>query len=232
MNMLDLVILLQPFDWAASIYIVSMWLILSYVIEHPPKSRPSVTVLMSQRRRDWMHVFVHRDPRIFDSQILASLRQGTSFFASTCIFAIGGVLALAKNTDPLVGVAQEVTAVTTPALIIQMKLAFVALFLTNAFLKFVWANRVFGYCAVMMAAVPNDPNDPGAHPKAQQAAELNIRAAMNFNRGLRALYFALGALAWLLGPIPLMIAATVVIWVVWSREFASIPRDILVKDIS
>ena len=232
MNMLDLIILLQPLDWAASIYIVSMWLILSYVIEHPPKSRPSVTVLMSQRRRDWMHVFVHRDPRIFDSQILASLRQGTSFFASTCIFAIGGVLALAKNTDPLVGVAQEVTAVTTPALIIQMKLAFVALFLTNAFLKFVWANRVFGYCAVMMAAVPNDPNDPGAHPKAQQAAELNIRAAMNFNRGLRALYFALGALAWLLGPIPLMIAATVVIWVVWSREFASIPRDILVKDIS
>ena len=232
MNMLDLVILLQPLDWAASIYIVSMWLILSYVIEHPPKSRPSVTVLMSQRRRDWMHVFVHRDPRIFDSQILASLRQGTSFFASTCIFAIGGVLALAKNTDPLVGVAQEVTAVTTPALIIQMKLAFVALFLTNAFLKFVWANRVFGYCAGMMAAVPNDPNDPGAHPKAQQAAELNIRAAMNFNRGLRALYFALGALAWLLGPIPLMIAATVVIWVVWSREFASIPRDILVKDIS
>jgi uncharacterized membrane protein len=231
MNMLDLVILLQPLDWAASFYIVSMWLILSYVIEHPPKSRPSVTVLMSQRRRDWMHVFVHRDPRIFDSQILASLRQGTSFFASTCIFAIGGVLALAKNTDPLVGVAQEVTAVTTPALIIQMKLAFVALFLTNAFLKFVWANRVFGYCAVMMAAVPNDPNDPGAHPKAQQAAELNIRAAMNFNRGLRALYFALGALAWLLGPIPLMIAATVVIWVVWSREFASIPRDILVKDI-
>lgn len=232
MNMLDLVILLQPLDWAASIYIVSMWLILSYVIEHPPKSRPSVTVLMSQRRRDWMRVFVHRDPRIFDSQILASLRQGTSFFASTCIFAIGGVLALAKNTDPLVGVAQEVTAVTTPALIIQMKLAFVALFLTNAFLKFVWANRVFGYCAVMMAAVPNDPNDPGAHPKAQQAAELNIRAAMNFNRGLRALYFALGALAWLLGPVPLMIAATVVIWVVWSREFASIPRDILVKDIS
>jgi uncharacterized membrane protein len=232
MNMLDLVILLQPLDWVASIYIVSMWLILSYVIEHPPKSRPSVTVLMSQRRRDWMHVFVHRDPRIFDSQILASLRQGTSFFASTCIFAIGGVLALAKNTDPLVGVAQEVTAVTTPALIIQMKLAFVALFLTNAFLKFVWANRVFGYCAVMMAAVPNDPNDPGAHPKAQQAAELNIRAAMNFNRGLRALYFALGALAWLLGPVPLMIAATVVIWVVWSREFASIPRDILVKDIS
>ena len=230
--MIDLAALLQPLDWIALTYLTAMWLILGYVIEHPPKSRPSVTVLVSQRRRDWMEVFVDRVPRIYDSQILASLRQGTSFFASTCIFAIGGVLALAKNTDPLVGVAQEVTAVLTPVLIIQIKLGVVALFLTNAFLKFVWANRVFGYCAVLMSAVPNDPADPRAKPRAAQAAELNIRAAMNFNRGLRAMYFALGALPWLLGPLALMISATVVIGVVWSREFASKPRDILLKDLS
>ncbi|MEN8894631.1 MAG: DUF599 domain-containing protein [Yoonia sp.] len=227
MNMLDLATLLQPLDIAATVFVVLSWFVLGYLIEHPPKSRPSVTVLVSDRRRDWMRVFVTREPRIFDSQILASLRQGTSFFASTCIFAIGGVLALAKNTDPLVGVAQEITATTTPVLLIELKLAFVALFLTVAFLKFVWANRVFGYCAVLMSAVPNDANDPQALPLAAQAAELNIRAAMNFNRGLRAMYFALGALAWLLGPIPLILAAAVVIWVVWSREFASVPRDIL-----
>lgn len=230
MEMFDIAALLQPLDMIATAYVVATWFALGYLIEHPPKSRPSVTVLVSERRRDWMRVFVTREPRIFDSQILASLRQGTSFFASTCIFAIGGVLALAKNTDPLVGVAQEITATITPVLLIELKLAFVALFLTTAFLKFVWANRVFGYCAVMMSAVPNDPNDPLAHHRAQQAAELNIRAAMNFNRGLRAMYFALGALAWLLGAVPLMIAATVVIWIVWSREFASIPRDILLKD--
>lgn len=184
---------------------------------------------MSQRRRDWMEVFVLREPRIFDSQILGSLREGTSFFASTCIFAIGGVLALAKNTEPLVGVTQEVLTGMAPELLIQLKLAFVALFLTNAFLKFVWSNRVFGYCAVLMAAVPNDPNDPRCKPLSGQAAELNIRAAMNFNRGLRSMYFALGALGWLLGPIPLLVTTSVVIWVVWSREFASIPRDILLN---
>ncbi|MFT5064885.1 MAG: putative membrane protein [Yoonia sp.] len=228
--MLDHAALLQILDWVAIIYLIISWLLLSHFIEHPPKSWPSVTVLMSERRRDWMRVFVDRDPRIFDSQILGSLRQGTSFFASTCIFAIGGVLALAKNTDPLVGVAQEVTATMTPVLIIQIKLAVVAVLLTNAFLKFVWANRVFGYCAVLMASVPNDPADPIAHPRAAQAAELNIRAALNFNRGLRAMYFALGALAWLLGAVPLIISVSVVIWVVWSREFASVPRDILLKD--
>ena len=219
--------LLSALDWGVAAFLVAAWSLLGWFIEHPPKNRPSVTVLMSQKRRDWMRVFIHRDPRIFDSQILASLRQGTSFFASTCIFAIGGVLALAKNADPLIGLAQEVTAVTSPVFTVQLKLAFVALFLTNGFLKFVWSNRVFGYCAVLMSAVPNDPTDPECIPLAGQAAELNIRAAMNFNRRLRSMYFALGALAWLLGPIPLLAAAVAVIWVVWSREFASVPRNIL-----
>ena len=230
MQLLDHMALLGPLDWAASGAILAAWFVISWMIEHPSAKRPSVTILMSERRRDWMKVFVTRDPRIFDSQILASLRQGTSFFASTCLLAVGGVMALAGNTEPLRGVAAEVTEMAVPVVIFQIKLAFVALFLTNAFLKFVWANRVFGYCAVMMAAVPNDPNDPIAHPRAAQAAELNIRAAINFNRGLRAMYFALAALAWLLGPIALMLATVVVVWVVWSREFASLPRSILLED--
>ncbi len=98
-------------------------------------------------------------------------------------------------------------------------------------MKFVWANRVFGYCAVLMAAVPNDPSDPQAYPRAAQAAELNIRAAINFNRGLRAMYFALAGLAWLLGATALMVATVAVVWIVWSREFSSLPREILPKDV-
>jgi len=229
MQILDHMALLSLLDWTAAGIIVVAWLLLGWMIEHPWTKHPSVTILMSQRRRDWMKVFVARDPRIFDSQILGDLRQGTSFFASTCLLAIGGVLALAGNTEPLRGVAAEVTDMAVPVLIFQIKLALVALFLTNAFLKFVWANRVFGYCAVTMAAVPNDPDDPLSYPLAAQAAELNIRAAMNFNRGLRGMYFALGTLAWLLGPIALMIATVVVIWIVWSREFASMPRKILLE---
>lgn len=223
--------LLATLDWLAAIWFVGLWLFLGWIIEHPPKSRPSVTVLMSQRRRDWMAVFVLREPRIFDSQILASLRQGTSFFASTCLLAIGGTLALIKNTDPLQGVAADFSAQVAPSLVLQVKLALVLLFLTNAFLKFVWANRVFGYCAVMMAAVPNDPSDPATTPRAAAAGELNIRAAMNFNRGLRAMYFALGAVAWLLGPWALIGASFVTGWIVFSREFASIPRQILMKEM-
>ena len=112
----------------------------------------------------------------------------------------------------------------------RLTTAFGLLFLTSAFLKFVWANRVFGYCAVVMASVPNDATDPIAFPRAAQAAELNIRAAMNFNRGLRSMYFALAALAWLLGPLALVIATFAAAWMIWAREFSSTPRNVLLGD--
>lgn len=222
--------LLGLFDAIAAALIVLVWALIGWRIEHPSSKKPSVTVLMSQRRRDWMKVFVTREPRIFDSQILAGLREATAFFASTSFFAIGGVLALLGNTESLRGVVAEVSDTQVPELIWQLKLALVALFLTNGFLKFVWANRVFGYCAVVMASVPNDATDPIAFPRAAQAAELNIRAAMNFNRGLRSMYFALAALAWLLGPLALVIATFAAAWMIWAREFSSTPRNVLLGD--
>ena len=153
---------------------------------------------MSEYRREWMRVMVTREPRVFDSQMLMSLRQGTSFFASTCLLAVGGLLALIGNVDPLVGVTENIGHLESSTGVLQTKLLLVLFLLCNAFLKFVWSNRVFGYCGVMMGAVPNDPEDPQVYVIAQKAAELNVRAALNFNRGLRSMYFALGAVACLL----------------------------------
>jgi uncharacterized membrane protein len=227
MQMIEHLALLTYWDAAAAVFLGVAYISLGWLIEHPPKNRPSVTKMMSENRREWLRVFITREPRIFDSQIMGSLRQGTAFFASTCIFAIGGVFALIANTDPLRGVASEISTEDIPIVVWQVKLGLVALMLTNGFLKFVWANRIFGYCSVMMAAVPNDPNDAEALPRSMQAAELNIRAAMNFNRGLRSMYFALGGLAWLAGAFAFFAATAAVVWLIWSREFASIPRDIL-----
>ena len=229
MDFLDRLQLLTLLDYLALGLILAAWFGIGLLIEHPGRRRPSVTVLMAQHQRDWMQEFVTREPRIFDAQILGSLRQATSFFASTCILAIGGVLALVGNSERLLGVAEDLTLESLPEVIWQLKLVLVALFLTNAFLKFVWANRLFGYCSVVMAAVPNDTANPLAMARAAQAGEINIRAALNFNRGLRSIYFALGSLAWLLGPVPLLLATALTTWILWAREFASRPRKILIE---
>jgi uncharacterized membrane protein len=214
-------------DMGALLLLFLCWLAVGWTIEHPPARFPSVSSMVAAMRRAWMEAYLTRENHIFDAQILASLRQGTSFFASTCLLAIGGVMALIGNTAPLEGVAEGIGTAPAPALLWQVKLLPVALFLTHAFLKFAWAHRVFGYCSVTMAAVPEDRTTDMARSRAAKAAELNIRAAVNFNRGLRSMYFALGALAWLAGPAALALATAAVTWIVWSREFWSHARDIL-----
>ncbi len=224
--------LIAPFsylDLAAVGLLLTLWAGLGWIVDHPPAAYPSVSQLMSHYRRDWMREFVTRDPRIFDATVIDSLRQGTAFFASATMIAIGGGIALIGNTTPLLGLAQDLTLMADPRMI-EIKVIFVLLLVASAFLKFVWAHRLFGYCAVLMAAVPNDPSDPRCYPRAAQAGEINITAARGFNRGLRAVYFALGALGWLLGPEVLIATTLLTAGVLIRREFFSQSRKVMMED--
>jgi len=226
MTWIDRLHLFNSWDYAAVALLFVAWQAIGVVIEHPGK-RPSVSALTSAYRRDWMEQMLSRDPRIFDSQILGILRQGTAFFASTCMIAIGGALALIGNAERLDGLAQDLALESEPIFVWEIKLLAVIILMIDGFLKFVWSHRLFGYCAVVMAAVPNDPTDPAAHPRAMKAAELNITAARSYNRGLRSIYFAMAAAAWLLGAIPLILAVLFTLAVLYRREFASQSREAL-----
>lgn len=229
MNPISLLTDFTAADWLAFALLIGGWLLIGHFTENPPKGRPSVSWLMQGYRRDWMVQFVTRDPRIFDATVLDSLRQGTSFFASASMIAIGGGVALIGNPAQLQGLAGELPILGVSPALVQIKLLLVVLFLTNAMLKFVWSHRLFGYCAILMAAVPNDANDPQAMQRSRQAGEINIHAAKNFNKGLRSIYFALGALGWLLGPYGLIASASATTFVSWRREFASHSRQVLLS---
>ncbi len=227
MTILDRFALFSAYDVAALTLLLVLWVGVGWRIEHPSARHPSTSVLMAEYRRAWMKELVTRQPRVFDAQTLSALRQGTSFFASTCMIALGGTLAMIGNADQLASVAEDLTLTDYPAIIWEFKLIVLAVLLANAFLKFVWANRLFGYCSVLMAAVPNEPDHPKAYHRAGQAAEINITAARSFNRGLRSTYFALAAAAWLAGALALVIASLLTVFVIWRREFWSHSRKIL-----
>lgn len=216
-------------DFAALAVLICMWLAIGWRIEHPSAKHPSVSVLMAGYRREWMREMVTREPRMFDATILGNLRQGTAFLASASLISIGGVLALLGNTERLIGVAGDLAMASNPVFVWEAKLMVILFFVTNAFLKFIWSNRLFGYCAVLMSSVPNDPRHEAAMPRAMQAAEINITAARSFNRGLRSIYFGLAAAAWLAGGYPLIAASLVTCLVLWRREFASHSRSVLLS---
>ncbi len=229
MTWIDRTLLFSPLDYAAVLCLLVAWLWIGWRIENTSAHKPSVTTLMADFRRDWMTQMVTRQPRMFDAQLIGHMRQGTTFFASTSMIAIGGGLALIGNTERLAGVAADLAIGSAPAMVWEIKILIALLLLSNAFLKFVWAHRLFGYCAVLMAAVPNDPESPLAYPRASQAAEISITAARSFNKALRTLYFALASTAWMLGPIALIAATLVTLAILYRREFASQSRSVLLQ---
>ena len=227
MTMSDVLTLFSTADAAAVALILAGWLGIGWRIEHPGP-RPSVSILMAENRREWLRMAIERGNRIVDSQILGMLRANSSFFASSTLIAIGGTLALLGNSDQLRGVVSDLGVIDRSSEVFwEIKLILVLLFMVNAFLKFVWANRLFGYCGVLMGAIPNDPADPRAMPRAQKAAQINIFAARSFNRGLRSIYFAMAAAGWFLGPWGLLAATLTTCAILWRREFASQSRELL-----
>lgn len=224
MEAFSLIRLFTPADAFAVGFTLVGGLGLQRLIESPRIHRQSVSQIMALYRRDWMHEMVTRQPRIFDAAILDGLRQGITFYASSCLIGLGAGLALLADTRPIQGLAMSFDLHPDPALLLKAKVAFVLAFLVNAFLKFVWSHRLFGYCSVLMASVPNDVYHPRAYERAARAAEVNITAARNYNRGLRSVYFALGALGWLLGPWVLLLTMTLTFATLVRREFASQSR--------
>ena len=217
-----------PYDSAAIAILFLSWALTGRVFEHPPARWPSVSHLMRDYRRGWMKEFVTRPSRIFNATVIDGLRQGTAFFASASMIAIGGGVAMIGNAPTLAGVAEDLTLMAEAAQL-RIKIVLEVIFLANASLKFVGSHRLFGYCAVMMAAIPNDESHPLADSHAAQVAEINITAARGFNRGLHSIYFALGALGWLLGPMALMASTLLTVAVLLRREFVSVSRDVMLR---
>ncbi|MEM9044143.1 MAG: DUF599 domain-containing protein, partial [Pseudomonadota bacterium] len=89
-------------------------------------------------------------------------------------------------------------------------------------------HRLFGYCAVLMGAIPENGEPQEARAAADRAADLNITASRSFNRGLRRVYFAIASLAWFLGPEAWIAASLATAAMLYRREFLSVSRQALV----
>lgn len=206
------------------------WFGMTWLIERPREDRLSTAQIMARYRMRWMEAMLMRDPRIIDGNLLAQLRNGAAFFASGCMIAIGGATALLGEVERMVTVARDLSQhLELTRTGSEVKTLFLILLLSSAFLKFVWAHRLFGYCAILIGAVGIDPAEPENIRIARKAGQLNVSAGRSFNRGLRQVYFTLGALAWFLGPWPFIAATLTTTAILYRREFRSDSRLALLR---
>ena len=188
----------------------------------------SLSHLMDRYRHGWMRTMTRRDMGMVDTMIQSAVLQGCTFFASTAILLVGGLLALLGAADQAIGVIRDLPfAVETTRGLWQIKVLVIVTVLTYAFFKFAWAYRVYTYCIVLIGSAPLEET-PDSADFASRAGGLIGLGARHFDRGIRAYYYALAATAWFLHPILFMISTVWVTGVLIRREFRSRARAVLV----
>lgn len=220
---------LSALDWFAFAVFAASWAGYSTLVDRVPAlRRRSVLAAMDQHRRRWMRAMMERDNRIMDTQILGNLISSTSFLANASIFILGGLVAMLGSPELGQRVFGVLPFAAVPnAAVWEMKVALLILIFVRAFFELTWALRQFNYCCIVMGGVSQDPADTRREVHAEMAAQVANRAGRHFNTGLRAYYFGLAALAWILHPLALMAASLLVLWELYRREFRSVVRQAL-----
>jgi uncharacterized membrane protein len=102
-------------DTIAVTFFVVEWLVYGLTLEHSSYGRDSLSARMHRYREVWVRNILDREARMVDMQIMASLQNGTAFFASTSLIAIGGGLALLRATNDALAVLRGLPVDLTPS---------------------------------------------------------------------------------------------------------------------
>ena len=205
-------------------FFVLEWTVYAVTLEHSAYGQDSLSARMHVYREVWIRRMLERQTRMVDMQIMASLQNGTAFFASTSLLAIGGALALLRSTNEALAVLRALPIDLSPSPALwEIKCVGLVLIFVYAFFKFAWAYRLFNYVAILLGAMPpaEARDTPGAEAHVIRTTRLFEAAGRHFNRGQRAFFFALGYLGWFVSPWVLFVTTALVVIVTWRRQFVS-----------
>ena len=182
----------------------------------------SVNVRLHEVRRVWMRVMLARDNRIVDTSLIGHTVHSATFFASTTMVALAALLGIIGNFEHGYATLAELTfTAKTSRLLTETKMLLLVLVLAHTFLKLSWSLRQLNYCIALIGAAPTKPDPRRRDAIAGRIAAMLSAALSGFNAGIRGYYFALAALAWLLGPGAFALATTGIIAMLLWRQFGS-----------
>ena len=196
-------------------------------IEMTPHGKSGLNGRCTATASLWMERMLAREARMVDGQVIAGLQNGTAFFASTSLIALGGsadAAAFDRGHADVIAALPFGEAVTHRQW--ELKVVGLMIIFIYAFFKFAWSYRLYNYVAIMVGGAPpaSERDEPEAKAYAQATASVITDAGRHFNRGQRAFFFALGYLGWFLGPLPLIATTAAILVVMWRRQFASDSR--------
>jgi len=211
-------------NFFAILWFLALWAGYTLFAKNKAKSTLCLASEMRKKRIHWMQQMLARENRIADVSIISTLERNITFFASSSMLIMAGLLTAMTSADKLSKILSDIVHIASQnEQEIQLKLGLLICIFVFAFFQFTWALRQYGFAGILVGAAP----ERGAlsldqHVQfANRAAKVIDQAAHSFNYGLRAIYFSLAALSWFVDARLFMLASVVVVLVMYQREFHS-----------
>lgn len=224
---------LLSFSW-----FILTWVGYSIFARQAAKTRNSLSSVLYRFRKEWVEKLSRSGMSEVDAELLASLEKQVSFFASTSLLLLASlVTVLSAASDIFMNLTSISFVKIVSVEVIQLKLLLLIFIFTYAFFTFTWSIRQYGFCFILFGSSFNTVKyykeadsyrATTIDRNLDSVAKVLDRAAHSYNYGLRAYYFALAAMAWFINSWFFMIACTVILLVLYRREFKSSTLDALV----
>ncbi|MBY4677782.1 DUF599 domain-containing protein [Marinobacterium arenosum] len=176
-------------------------------------------------RTEWMRRMLDREMRIADATVIANLERSVSFFASTTMLILAGLMTVLGSTEQAINIIDDIPfAYPATRQEWELKILLLIALFVYAFFKFTWSLRQYGFVSVMVGGAPTpaeQPSEQELQAHAARIAKMTSMAANNFNIGLRTYYFAMAVLGWFINPWIFMALSFGVVFVLYRREFKS-----------
>ncbi|MEX6502697.1 DUF599 domain-containing protein [Pseudomonas zhanjiangensis] len=194
---------------------------------------PCLASVLHLYREDWMRRMLLRENRIADASVVGNLERNASFFASSTLIILAGILTVLGASDRAVSLLAELPFVQAASReLAEVKLLGLGVVFVYAFFTFSWCMRQYNFAAVLVGSAPmvgeRHVTEQERKAFAERAARVISMAANQFNYGLRAYYFGMAALAWFINPWFFMLVTTGVVLVLYRREFHSDVLEVMV----
>jgi uncharacterized membrane protein len=178
-------------------WFLACWAGYTYFADRKSRKTASLVVAMRLYRREWFKRVLQHDNRIADVAAFSSLLTGATFFASTAILILGGLVALLGTTDRVIDVVAELPfARPESELFSRIKIMLLIGVFVFTFFKFTWAIRQYHFCTILVGAAPltNEPHEHDDYIDAM--TRVASRAAEDFNDGSFTRGYLWPALRW------------------------------------
>ncbi|MGH1470984.1 MAG: DUF599 domain-containing protein [Cellvibrionaceae bacterium] len=198
------------------------------------RTEPTLAFAMHRHRRQWIRQALTRENRIADTNTIATLQRHVSFFASTTLLILAGLMTILGSSDKVSALLADVPF-SDPSNTgeWEIKILLLVCLFVYAFFKFTWSLRQYGFVAVMLggALIKSDMSEEKYLQQVDSISKMASKAGGNFNNGLRTYYFSMAVLGWFINAWIFMLLALLIVIILYRREFKSETLKALLVDL-